>query len=131
MPPEPYTPDARREALALALAGGKSVAAAARKLGIGVSTAFLWKAEPGFAGRVAALRAELFAEAVGVLAGANARAARRLARLVGSKEARVALAAAVKTLELGRMLHEAGELLARVEQLEARDRDRQKGKQWA
>jgi hypothetical protein len=110
--------DPRQELLALGLARGLTVLKAATKAGIAESTAHLWRKEPGFAEHVRSLQAELFAQAVAILAGANARAAGRLAKLVGSKIERISLAASRSVLELGRSLRQDEELEHRVAELE-------------
>jgi transposase-like protein len=116
--PDSNFPDARREALALALARGLSVRAAARKIGCAESTAFAWRLETGFSERVAVLRSELFCKAVAVLAAFNGRAVAVLGTLLRSENEKVRLQAARSVLELGHSLRSDGELEARVAAIE-------------
>jgi hypothetical protein len=114
----PNGSDPRHELLALGLARGLTVLKAAAKAGVAESTAHLWRKEPAFIERVQALQAELFQQAVGILADSNARAAARLAKLVNSKIERVSLAASRSILELGARLRQDQELELRVAELE-------------
>src|SRR5262249_22610053 len=72
-----------------------------------------------FQARVAELRAEMTAAAVGKLTGAMSDAARRLARLVNNRRSGIAFAAAKAILELGMKLRAAEELEARIKALES------------
>jgi hypothetical protein len=107
--------NARREALALALAKGQDVRAACAEAKVAERTARLWREDPAFTERVKQLQAELFAEAVAVLAAGNRKAADRLVKLVDSDNEKVSLAAARSVLEVGTSLREKLELAPRLE----------------
>lgn len=80
----------RAAELAAAVATGRPVALAARKLGVAARTARRWAGSPAFKQVVADLRAETFAEAAGFLKSATLRAVRRLDRLARSDDPEMA-----------------------------------------
>jgi transposase-like protein len=121
----PGNPGGKREATALLLAVGRSVRAAAREAGCSERTLRNWQGEEAFAGRVRALRSEVFARSVGILCGASTKAATMLGKLLKSDGEKINLAAARAILEIGPKLRESDELAARVEELERRLRDKQ------
>jgi transposase len=108
----------RRQAVALALASGRTIRQAAATCKVGESTIYTWLKEDEFRALVSQTRSELFEQAVGRLAKRSAQAADKLARLLKGKDERVQLAAAKGILELGTKLREAGELAARVQECE-------------
>jgi hypothetical protein len=114
------------DALAVALAAGRTLTEAAQAAGVSERTARRRWADADFRRRVSDLRGELMAEAAGRLAGSMTRAADRLAELVESKEDRTALAAAKAILGLGLLAREkldnealVRELQERLERIEA------------
>jgi hypothetical protein len=112
--------EARREALALALARGFDVRTACADVKVAERTARLWREDPAFTARIRQLRAEMFAEAVGKLAAVNGKAADTLARLLDSDNEKVALAAARGVLELGARLREVLDLHEQLQAHESR-----------
>jgi hypothetical protein len=107
------------DALALALAAGDSIAAAAAKAGMGERTAYRRLADPDFRRRVAELRAEMIGRALGKLADGMTEAADVLRQLLaGQTPPAVRLGAARSILELGVKLRESVELEQRVAALE-------------
>src|SRR5262245_47762468 len=75
----------KQDAVALLLAAGRSIAQAAKEAGVGERTIQSWNASiPAFRARVAELRAEIAARAVGRLAGALDAAIDTLAGLLGA-----------------------------------------------
>jgi transposase len=110
----------RREAVALALASGQTVREAAKGAGCGERTVHTWLADDAFRRRVAEVRTDLFAQAVGRLSRLAGQAADTLGDLLGSKNDPVRLQAARAILEGGLRLHEALDLATRLESLEAR-----------
>jgi hypothetical protein len=118
--------EGRREALAFNLARGLTVKAAAKKARVALRTAHEWRKIPEFADRVRVLRADLFSDAAGRLAGLNKRAAVQLGKLLKSATEKVALQAAVKILELSSRLWDQTELVKRLEALEAAEAQRAK-----
>jgi hypothetical protein len=70
--------------------------------------------------RISELRAALLDRAAGRLAATGGKAAATLAGLLASRSDRIKLAAAVKILELGPKLREAGELAKELAELEGR-----------
>jgi hypothetical protein len=108
------------EALALALAAGQTVRAAAEVAGISERTATRRRANPGFRQREAELRAGMVQRALGKLADGMAEAADRLRELLRAESESVCLGAARALVELGVKLRESVELEQRVAALEAR-----------
>src|SRR5262245_50638891 len=105
---------AAEEALALALALGSTVEAAARHAGISKRTAFRRLQDSAFQRRVQALRGELFARAVAKLTGHSTAAAETLGKLLQAAEEGVRLRAAKTILELANTLRQAVELEERL-----------------
>jgi hypothetical protein len=107
------------DALALALAAGRTLRDAAAGAGIGERTAARRRADPGFRRRVDELRADLVARALGRLADGMTEAADVLrALLAAGTPPAVRLGAARSLLELGCRLRESVELEARLTALE-------------
>src|SRR4051812_25829773 len=86
--------EARKQALALALARGFSVRAASAEAGVGERTAHSYRREAGFDELVRRYRAELFTKAVSVLAGGADVAAGALLGLLKSGEEKIVLGSA-------------------------------------
>ena len=107
----------RRWAVALALAAGRTVRDAAAAGGAGERTVYTWLKDPAFVGRVAALRSELFALAVGRLAGLAGGAADALGGLLASASEAVRLQAARAVLEYGPRLRESDALAREIDDL--------------
>jgi hypothetical protein len=115
--------EAKREAVALDLAAGETAKEAAAAHGVAERTVGLWLREPGFAGRVDELRAQLLEQTMAKLIGTTARAATALGKLLTSADEKVRLRAAVAVLEQATKAREAVSLEARIrllEQAEAR-----------
>jgi hypothetical protein len=106
------------EALALALATGQTLRAAAEATGIGERTATRRAAEPAFRRRVAELRGEMVPRALGRMADGMSDAAGALCRLLDAESESVRLGAARSLLELGVKLREPVELAGKVDELE-------------
>jgi hypothetical protein len=112
----------RQEAAAVALAAGATLGEAARKAGAGVTTIKTWAATvPAFARRVADLRAEMTARALGRMTDNLASAADTLGFLARKgKSEQVRLGAARAVIELGVKLRETVDLETRLAALEAK-----------
>jgi hypothetical protein len=108
------------DALALALASGKSVRDAAEAAGIGERTATRRVADPGFRRRVAELRSEMVDRALGRMADGMTEAAETLRALLKAEGESVRLGAARSVLELGSRLRESVEFEDRFAALEER-----------
>ncbi len=108
------------EALALALAAGKTVRDAAAEVGIGERTATRRWADPDFRQIVSRHRADMVGRAVGELADSMSAAATTLRVLLDCESPAIRLGAARSILELGVKIKEAVELDERVGALEAR-----------
>lgn len=132
MPTEPddtaRTPD---DVLAAHLAGGMSLVKAAQKSGMSERSAQRRRADPAFRARVDGLRAAIVAEAVGKLSVSMSAAAAKLAKLVRSKDDRVALTAAKEIVALGLkarrdedMERQLADLNARLEALVTKEKRR-------
>jgi hypothetical protein len=112
----------RQEAVALGLASGLSLAAAARKAKVGVPTAKRWSATlPAFRRRAQELRAEMTSQALGRMAAGMSEAADVLRGLLAAEAESIRLGAARSLLDLGLKLREAVELESRLAELERRD----------
>jgi hypothetical protein len=116
----PASSNIRRERAALALATGRTVAEAAVDAGSSERAVYSWKNEPAFKDRIRQLQADMFAQAVAVLAAGNRKASNTLVQLLDSDTEKVALAAARSVLELGCRLREALDLARRLEEHEQR-----------
>jgi hypothetical protein len=112
--------DARIDALALALASGKTITEAAAIAGLSRRTATRRVADPTFRLRVAELRAEMVGRALGKMADGMAAAADTLRGLLDAEGESVRLGAARSILELGNKLRESVELEQRLADLEQR-----------
>jgi transposase-like protein len=119
--------EAKREAVALALASGKTAKAAAAECGVGERTVGLWLADDAFRRRVGALRGEMVARATGRMADGMTEAADQLRELLTAESESVRLGAARSLLELGVKLRESTELEERLADLERRT-NREAGK---
>ena len=109
------------EALAVAIAAGATVRAAADELGIAERTAYRQSGSPEFKCRVSAIRAELTFAAVGSLAaGASEAVATIRELLTAENEPAIRLNAAKAILTQLGPLSELGELRQRLEALEAK-----------
>jgi hypothetical protein len=108
------------EALALALATGQTLRAAAEATGIGQRTVTRRWADPDFRRRVGELRAEMTSRALGRMADGMADAADMLRQLLSAESESVRLGAARSLLELGVKLRESVELEERLAALEGR-----------
>jgi hypothetical protein len=111
---------AKREAVAVALACGRTAKAAAAECDIAERTVGLWMSDDAFRRRVGALRGEMVARAVGKMADSMADAADQLRRLLKAKSESVSLAAARSLLELGSKLREHADFEERLAELERR-----------
>jgi hypothetical protein len=107
-------------ALALALASGLTVEAAARQASVAPRTAYRRLADPGFRREVDALRADMVEQALGRLTEGMTAATDTLRALLSARSESVRLAAARSILELGPRLREASELEQRMRDLEDR-----------
>jgi hypothetical protein len=108
----------KKSLLAWALASGHSIAQAAEQFGISRRTVERHLARPAFRQRVARLRGELIANALGRMADNMTRAADTVSRLLDSDNPVVALRAARALLSLGLRLRDSVELADRIDQLE-------------
>jgi hypothetical protein len=106
------------EAAALALAAGKTYAAAAEKAGIGERTLYRWAKRPAFKRQVAELRGRLISTAVGKLSKSMTAAAKVMTGLLKSDDENVRHKAARSVLELTTKLRDSEELDQRISELE-------------
>lgn len=119
--PNPITGGSRKGAAALAavaLAGGASIAEAARRSKVGEQTVRRWLKQPKFRARVNALRGEMVGAAVNTLSQSMTGAAVALERLLKSKSEGTRLRAAQSVLSLATKLRESEELEQRIAELE-------------
>lgn len=109
------------EPLAVLVAGGSSIKAAAGVAKCSEQTAYNISATPEFRDQVAAIRSEAIAAAVGVLSAATSLAAQTLVALLSEEhEAKDRLAAARLILSNVGPLSEHGELRQRISDIESR-----------
>jgi len=92
MPRQP--PETKVDLVALHVAEGMSLNAAAQKASVPESTARLWSAGKGFAARVAGHRRAIVGRALGILTTASAKAGLTLIRLLDDPDPEVQLKAA-------------------------------------
>jgi hypothetical protein len=91
---------AKKEAVALVLASGRSVAQAATVCGAGVRTIRRWQAEDDrFRQRMQEMRTEMFSQAAGRLSGLLDKAAQTMGELLDSEAEGIRLQAASRILE--------------------------------
>ena len=109
---------AKHERLALFLAGGMGVKAAAAEVGVGERTAHTWIDDPAFNALVASLRRRLLDQAVGRLAGAAAGAVETLEHLSREGSEPVRVKAALGILDMLIKVRESVDLEERVAALE-------------
>jgi hypothetical protein len=108
------------DALAVAIACGSTVEAAAVKAGVSPRTATKRMADPAFQRRLAQVRAEMVGRATAMLTAAAMEAVKTLLDLQGKTVAASArLGAAKAVLEIGNRLRLEGDLLVRLEALES------------
>jgi hypothetical protein len=110
--------------LALALAEGETVQAAAVKAGIGRTTAYRRLADPAFKQRIQTMRGDMIEQALGRMANSMSEAADVLRDLLKAESESVRLSAARTLLDLGAKLREAVELEERLSSLESGLRDK-------
>lgn len=106
------------ERLAVAVAGGQSVRAAALELEIAERSAYRESCKPEFRQRVSEIRTELVTQALGSLAETTTAAASRLSRLVQSDDEAIALRACTVVLDRFSKLNDSIDIRERLEQLE-------------
>jgi hypothetical protein len=112
----------RQEALALALAAGGSIRAAAAKAKVAERTARYWLAEDGFRARVEQLRAAMIERSLGIMANTTTKAAAVLRKLLESKCEKTRLAAAKEILTLTLAVRQSVTMESRLQALEAKMR---------
>jgi hypothetical protein len=105
-------------ALMLALARGDTMPVAAAAAGVSERTAYRRAADAAFRRRVAEMRAEMVARALGKLADSAADAVETLRGLLTAPSGTVRLGAARAILELGNRMRESVELEQRIAALE-------------
>ena len=110
-------------AIIVALAGGRTVQAAALAGGVAESTVYRRLRDADFCRHVTESRAEFTARALGKLSAASTAAASTLRMLLKAESEAVRLSAARSILELGTRLRESVELEQRILALEARHDD--------
>ena len=116
----------KKAALALALASGLTVMAAAEHAHVSESTAHRYLRKPAFRRLVARLRGQMLEAALGRMAENMTRAADKVACLLDSGNEAVALRAARTLLTLSLRLRDSVELADRIHEIE-REVDRRKG----
>jgi hypothetical protein len=111
---------ARQEGVAVSLAAGLSIEAAARKEGIAAITVKKWlREQPALRVRIRWLRVQMTERALGLLADGMAQAAVTLRRLLRSESEAMRHKAAESLLTHGAQLSALAELQDRLEALEA------------
>jgi hypothetical protein len=109
------------EPLAVQVAGGQSIKAGAESVGCSIQTAYNLSATDGFRQRVAELRCEITAQAVGTLTTAASQAATTLVELLdATQEPSIRLQACKAILATVGPISELGELRRRLDELEHR-----------
>ena len=104
--------------LAAELAGGATVADAARAAGLSEATAYRRLRDEGFKRQVEEARSEIVGRAVAKLTGASVRAVETLEALLDSEMDFARLGAARAILDVGIRMREQHDLAARLDELE-------------
>ena len=107
--------------VALLIAAGRSIKAAAAEADCGERTAHTWLEDPRFRTLVAELRGRMLDEAVGSLAEATNEAVGTLRKLLGDGNSSVRLRAALGILDAAVRMRDHVELGARILRLEQED----------
>jgi hypothetical protein len=110
--------NAKEQRLALFLASGRGIKAAAEEVRIGERTAHKWLEDPEYRAFVAALRGRLLEEAVGRLADAAGKAVQTLCDLLDDPKSHVRLRAALGVLDTLLKVREHVEFEGRIARLE-------------
>lgn len=109
----------KQEAVAMALASGRSIREAAKSCHVGERTIKRWLAEcTGFNRHIGRQRADMMNRALGRLADGMSEAANTLRALLTAEGESIRLAASRSMLELGAKLRESVELEERLQALE-------------
>jgi hypothetical protein len=113
-------PSKYQELLAVEVASGSSIKAAADKIGCKVQTAYNISCSTEFRSRVSSIRSEITAQSVGLITSAATQAAATLTSLLSETcEPSIRLNAAKTILSALGPLSEIGELRARLDALES------------
>ena len=110
--------DRKLELLACRVAGGSTIKAAAKEIGMSEAAAYAITGSVEFKRRCSEIRSEAVSQAVAVLTSGATAAANALVRLLSSEDEKIVLAAAAKLLGGIGPLQELSELRERIEQLE-------------
>jgi hypothetical protein len=110
----------RRQRVAVLLASGSSIRAAAAETSTGERTIHGWLDDPAYRAFVASIRDQLLAETIGRLTQSATRAAAVLEALLDSEPEGIRLRAATSILDAMIRTREHGDLAARVAELEQR-----------
>jgi transposase-like protein len=114
------TISARQERVALALAGGRTVAAASRECRVHASTIWAWLKQPEFRSRIAELRQQWLDTAIGRLGELlGQEALDTLKQLLRARSDGIKLESVKAAFELYTGIVNSTELQARIAQLEA------------
>jgi hypothetical protein len=113
----------KQERVALLIAAGRTIKAAAAEAGCGERTAHEWLDDAQYRLLVSRFRRRLIDRAVGSLARSTNKAVFRLRKLLDSENENVRLRAAVSLLDHAVRMREHGELEDRITALEARDHE--------
>jgi transposase-like protein len=119
----------RRQAVALALASGKTVRAAAKACQVGETTVYTWLREPSFRLLVSETRGELFDQAVGALVKLANAAAAGLGKLLKSKNENIKLGACRSVLENSMRARDLAEFEQRLLSVERWKAEREQAKE--
>ncbi|MCA1684528.1 MAG: hypothetical protein LC745_00790 [Planctomycetia bacterium] len=111
-------PEGKIDAIALSVARGLSLAAAAREVSVPESTARRWAADPGFPRRVIQIRQEIVSQSVGLLALLMIKAAIKLGKLIDDPDSEVRLKACRAVNADFLALHTHADLSERLDALE-------------
>ncbi len=120
MPKPKGSVDKRREKVAMLLASGSTVRMASAKSGAGERTIYTWLKDPAFKAMVNDLRTRLTDRTLGILSRTAARSAVTLAKLLDDLDGNIQARAATAILDRLLAYREHADLLARLEELEAR-----------
>jgi hypothetical protein len=119
----------KRERVALLIAAGRSIKAAAAEARCGERTAHAWLEEPHYRSFISELRHRMLDEAVGSLVEATNHAVSTLTELLDNDHVNVRLRAALGIIDAVVRLREYVELERRIAALEAQDESEIEGEE--
>jgi transposase-like protein len=118
--PSNQPPNAKKSRAAAALASGSTVKAAAKEAGVHQRTVFVWLRDPAFKAAVNKIRARLVDRTLGKLSAAATKSVTALEALLDNPDGNIQARAATGILDRLVAYREHTDLVARLDELEAK-----------